>query len=286
MAHRLPRHEFALQPGRVQDVERECSWWTASSAPIQHRHAAGRIASDRLLQKRAPGRTSAPNASASRRRGSRWLQLDGTPYSLPMNFYVEGGKVVNEGPMDNVEELVLAQTATFVDKPITGTYYGRGKLTVAGPLWFGRNGPARDGHYGVFNQSGGTADVSVLGGTWGELEADGRAVETGHGCHAGRKRGHLLAGRRAAGAQISGVDRDPGPDGLPRHRRRHDLRARGPDQSIQLTDTAPAAGRGGFVKEGEGMLWLSNGCVHGTSESARGPARSPRPAASRRARTW
>jgi len=29
-------------------------------------------------------------------------------------------------------------------------------------------------------------------------------------------------------------------------------------QSIQLTDTAPASGNGGFVKEGEGLLWLSN----------------------------
>lgn len=179
------------------------------------------------------------------KRGLGTLVLKRSVYTLPslvtpvsaIYFFVDGGKVVNEGPMRDMlisvgklsraepeptPEFILADkpdtslggtcfittinagatapgpgvftqnggtvnpaiswgvrialghTTVYVNTPGTGTYnLVNGTLTVTNELRFGRNGPSLDGHYGIFNQSGGTADLQVLSGTWGEVNLTG-----------------------------------------------------------------------------------------------------------------
>ena len=156
------------------------------------------------------------------------------------------------------DKVILAYTANYVGTPGTGTYnLVNGNLTVPGRLRFGVNGDDSDGHYGIFNQSGGTADVSTLGGSWGELNLTGGTLKLGTSTvlEGGGVTFSMGGGRLEPKSTDWVVLRAPtaftGVNG--------DMTfAPAAGQSIQLTGRATTSGSGGFVKEGEGMLWLSN----------------------------
>ncbi len=88
-------------------------------------------------------------------------------------IFTQNGGTVNPAINWGVR-MALGHTTAFVNVPGTGTYnLVKGTLTVTNELRFGRNGSVSDGHYGIFNQSGGTADLQTLSGTWGEVRLTG-----------------------------------------------------------------------------------------------------------------
>ena len=93
--------------------------------------------------------------------------------------FTQNGGTVNPG-INWGNRVVLAHTTAVVSTPGTGTYnLVNGTLTVSNTLYFGRNSGSVDGHYGIFNQSGGTADVVLLGGAYGEVNLTGGLFKLG-----------------------------------------------------------------------------------------------------------
>jgi len=260
------------------------------------------------------------------KRGAGTLILRRSTYVLPslvsvIYLYVDGGKVINEGAMNNVlisvgkpsrhddietpefivadtpgvslsgtcfitalnalasepgpgvftqnggtvapginwgVRIALGHTAAYTEIEGTGTYnLVNGTLAVTNELRFGRNGPLHNGHYGIFNQSGGVADIQRLAGTPGEVNLSGGLFKVGEtttdmdarvlfrlGGGRVEPRGPTWLVLRSP-IELTGLNGDV-------------TFAPSAGRTLQFTAAAPAAGAGGFVKEGEGQLYLSN----------------------------
>lgn len=174
----------------------------------------------------------------------------------PGVFTQNGGTVIPAINWGN--RVVLAHTTVFVNTPGTGTYnLVNGALIISNSLWLGRNGGVLDGHYGIFNQSGGTAEVTTLGGRWGEIRLSGGrfklgAVEANMGADATFYfGGGRLEPKSASWLLLRSPTVFTGIGG--------DMTfAPALGQAIQLVAAASSSGSGGFVKEGGGLLYLSN----------------------------
>ncbi len=174
----------------------------------------------------------------------------------PGVFTQNGGTVIPAINWGN--RVVLAHTTSFVNTFGTGTYnLVNGALVISNSLWLGRNGGILDGHYGIFNQSGGAAEVTTLGGRWGEIHLSGGSFKLGNvELSTGADATFYFGGGRLVPKSASWlVLRSPtvftGIGG--------DMTfAPAAGQAIQLSVAAPSMGAGGFVKEGGGLLNLSN----------------------------
>ena len=154
--------------------------------------------------------------------------------------------------------IALGHTAAYTEVTGTGTYnLVNGTLAVTNELRFGRNGPLHNGHYGIFNQSGGVADIQRLAGTPGEVNLIGGLLKVGEtttdmdarvlfrlGGGRVEPRGPTWLLLRSP-IELTGLNGDV-------------TFAPSAGRTLQFTAAAPAAGAGGFVKEGEGQLYLSN----------------------------
>lgn len=172
-------------------------------------------------------------------------------------IFTQNGGTVTPGINWGVR-IALGHTAAYTDAIGTGTYnLVHGTLTVTNELHLGKSGPVLSGHYGIFNQSGGVADIERLAGTQGEINLSGGLFKLGT-THAAMG---ALALFRLGGGQIEPkesswlVFRSPivftGENG--------DMTfASAAGRTVQLSVAAPSSGSGGFIKEGEGALYLSN----------------------------
>jgi autotransporter-associated beta strand protein len=265
------------------------------------------------------------------KRGEGMLILRRNTYTLPSlvssssagYITVDGGKVINEGPMANVmisvgklsryddiatPEFIMADTphavisgTSFVTalnrlatKPGPGVFtqngglvapgiswvnrlsmaytaaelaaedYGTGTynlvsgtLLVSNSMYFGRNGPTGHGHYGIFNQSGGVADIGYLRGADGEMHLTGGTfmINSIYDSVGANITMYLGGGRLEPKGSDWVIFRSPtvftGENG--------DMTfAPAADRTVQFSAAAPSSGSGGFVKEGGGTLHLSN----------------------------
>jgi fibronectin-binding autotransporter adhesin len=263
------------------------------------------------------------------KRGEGVLVLRRNTYTLPslVSSYsagyitVDGGKVINEGPMANVmisvgklsryddiatPEFVMADTphavisgTSFIaalnrlaTKPGPGVFtqngglvapgiswvnrlsmahtaaelaaadYGTGTynlvsgtLLVSNSMYFGRNGSDRHGHYGIFNQSGGVADIGHLRGADGEMHLTGGTFMINSISVGANITMYLGGGRLEPKGSDWVIFRSPtvftGENG--------DMTfAPAAGRTVQFSAAAPSSGGGGFVKEGGGTLQLSN----------------------------
>jgi autotransporter-associated beta strand protein len=172
----------------------------------------------------------------------------------PGIFTQNGGTVIPAIAWGN--QVCLAVTTPVVSTIGTGTYnLVNGTLIVSNTLYFGRNGGVVDGHYGIFNQSGGTADVVLLGGAWGEVNLTGGIfklgsvmgnVGTGVTLHLG---GGRLAPKTTAWVTIPSPTVFTGANGNMTF---------APEAGRTVRLSGISTGPGGFVKEGAGALYLSN----------------------------
>lgn len=265
------------------------------------------------------------------KRGQGTLILRRNTYTLPSlvtvssagYITVDGGKVINEGPMANVmisvgklsryddietPEFIMADTphasisgTSFITvlnrhatKPGPGIFTQNGGLVVPGISWvnrlslgytvaevsaedygtgtynlvsgtllisnamyFGRSGPSGHAHYGILNQSGGIADIENLFGAYGEMHLTGGSFRLGN-----------MNSSVGAGVtfNLGGGRIEPKNTGWVVFLSPTVFTGMGGDmtfapaagQTVQLSATAPSSGNGGFVKEGEGLLYLSN----------------------------
>jgi autotransporter-associated beta strand protein len=140
----------------------------------------------------------------------------------------------------------------------TGTYnLVNGTLICSNALYFGRNSGAADGHYGIFNQSGGMADLGAIAGRWGEVSLTAGTTKVGYidGVTGADATFYLGGGRLEPKGATPVVFRSPtvftGING--------DMTfAPASGRSVQFSVLSRSSGVGGFVKEGAGLLYLSN----------------------------
>ncbi|HPB11860.1 MAG TPA: hypothetical protein PLT74_11405, partial [Kiritimatiellia bacterium] len=194
------------------------------------------------------------------------VSLSGTCFITALNalasepgpgVFTQNGGTVAPGINWGVR-IALGHTAAYTEIEGTGTYnLVNGTLAVTNELRFGRNGPLHNGHYGIFNQSGGVADIQRLAGTPGEVNLIGGLLKVGEtttdmdarvlfrlGGGRVEPRGPTWLLLRSP-IELTGLNGDV-------------TFAPSAGRTLQFTAAAPAAGAGGFVKEGEGQLYLSN----------------------------
>jgi fibronectin-binding autotransporter adhesin len=112
-----------------------------------------------------------PEASIS---GTSFITTINSTSTAPgPGLFTQNGGTVNPG-ISWENRVVLAHTAAIVGIPGTGTYHlVNGTLIVEHTMSFGKDGGSAYGHYGIFKQSGGTADIAYLRGTAGEVHLMG-----------------------------------------------------------------------------------------------------------------
>ncbi|MDD2599316.1 MAG: autotransporter-associated beta strand repeat-containing protein [Kiritimatiellae bacterium] len=170
-------------------------------------------------------------------------------------LFTQNGGTVTPG-INWGNQLVLGHTAALTDIQGTGTYnLVNGTLTVANSLYFGRNSGSADGHYGIFKQSGGTADIGSFNGVWGEIHLNGglfkvnsmnTAAGTGVLISLG---GGRLEPKSGTWVNIESPTVFTGING--------DMTfAPEAGRTVRLSGTS--SGPGGFVKEGAGTLMLNS----------------------------
>ncbi len=175
----------------------------------------------------------------------------------PGIFTQNGGTVspsINWG-----NRVALGHTTAVTPTVGTGTYnLVKGTLVMTNEFRFGRNGPSYDGHYGILNQSGGTADLHVLAGTWGEVNLTGGLFKLhsillgSNGAYATFSLGGgRLEPKTTAWVAIPSPTVFTGING--------DMTfAPAAGRTVQFTATSQSTGSGGFIKEGAGTLYLGN----------------------------
>jgi autotransporter-associated beta strand protein len=174
-----------------------------------------------------------------------------------LGIFTQNGGTVNPGVGWDTR-IALVFTTAFVGTSGTGIYnLVNGTLTVTNSLRFGKNGSVNNGHYGIFNQAGGTADLQRVAGAWGEWNLTGGLFRLGTAdADVGTNVTFKLGGGRLepktatwlvlrSPTVFTGINGDA-------------TLAPASGQTIQLSSAATSSGSGGFVKEGAGLLYLSN----------------------------
>ncbi len=173
--------------------------------------------------------------------------------------FTQNGGLVAPG-ISWVNRLSMAHTAAELAAADygTGTYnLVSGTLLVSNAMYFGRNGTTLTGHYGIFNQSGGVADIVNLRGTYGAMRLTGGTfmlnnMDSSVGANITM---YLGGGRLEPKGSDWVIFRSPtvftGENG--------DMTfAPAAGRTVQFSAAAPSSGGGGFVKVGGGTLNLAN----------------------------
>ena len=172
-------------------------------------------------------------------------------------LFTQNGGMVNPG-INWGNRIALAHTVAFVTTFATGTYnLVNGTLICSNALYFGRNSGAADGHYGIFNQSGGASDIGAIAGKWGEVSLAAGTTKVGYidGITGAGATFYLGGGRLEPKGATPVVFRSPtvftGING--------DMTfAPASGQSVQFSVVSRSSGDGGWIKKGAGLLYLSN----------------------------